>query len=69
MMAGLIEGINTLASWMFEAKHLVVFTGAGISTESSNLLPIAHPATASPREAHCFLAQGSASRSDTARCL
>jgi NAD-dependent deacetylase len=34
MMAGLIEMINTLASWMFEAKHLVVFTGAGISTES-----------------------------------
>ena len=33
-MAGLIERINTLASWMFEAKHLVVFTGAGISTES-----------------------------------
>ena len=26
--------INTLAGWMFEAKHLVVFTGAGISTES-----------------------------------
>jgi NAD-dependent SIR2 family protein deacetylase len=26
--------INTLAQWMFEAKHLVVFTGAGISTES-----------------------------------
>jgi len=34
MMAGLIEMINTLTSWMFEAKHLVVFTGAGISTES-----------------------------------
>src|SRR5512136_3222610 len=26
--------INTLAEWMIEAKHLVVFTGAGISTES-----------------------------------
>jgi len=26
--------LNTLAEWMFEAGHLVVFTGAGISTES-----------------------------------
>ena len=26
--------INTLAHWMFETKHLVVFTGAGISTDS-----------------------------------
>jgi NAD-dependent deacetylase len=26
--------INLLAKWMFEANHLVVFTGAGISTES-----------------------------------
>jgi len=26
--------IGTLAQWMFESKHLVVFTGAGISTES-----------------------------------
>ena len=26
--------IDTLAQWMFEAKHLIVFTGAGISTES-----------------------------------
>jgi NAD-dependent deacetylase len=34
MKAGFIERINTLASWMFEAKHLVIFTGAGISTES-----------------------------------
>jgi NAD-dependent SIR2 family protein deacetylase len=30
----LYERIKTLAQWMFEAKHLVVFTGAGISTES-----------------------------------
>jgi len=28
------QRIDTLAQWMFEAKHLVVFTGAGISTES-----------------------------------
>jgi len=28
------QRINTLAQWMFEAKHLVVFTGAGISTDS-----------------------------------
>ncbi len=26
--------INTLAEWIFEARHLVIFTGAGISTES-----------------------------------
>jgi NAD-dependent SIR2 family protein deacetylase len=26
--------LNTLAEWMFEARHLVIFTGAGISTES-----------------------------------
>lgn len=26
--------IETLAWWMYEARHLVVFTGAGISTES-----------------------------------
>ena len=26
--------INTLTEWMFEARHLVVFTGAGISTDS-----------------------------------
>jgi len=28
------DRINNLAQWMFEAKHLVIFTGAGISTES-----------------------------------
>jgi NAD-dependent SIR2 family protein deacetylase len=33
-MSDLETRINTLAQWMFEAKHLVVFTGAGISTES-----------------------------------
>jgi NAD-dependent SIR2 family protein deacetylase len=33
-MAELNERIETLAQWMFESKHLVVFTGAGISTES-----------------------------------
>ena len=32
--ADLKERINTLAQWMFEAKYLVMFTGAGISTES-----------------------------------
>jgi NAD-dependent SIR2 family protein deacetylase len=26
--------IQTLAEWLYESKHLVVFTGAGISTES-----------------------------------
>ena len=26
--------IQTLAQWLYEARHLVVFTGAGISTES-----------------------------------
>lgn len=30
----LSQRIETLARWMFESKHLVVFTGAGISTES-----------------------------------
>ena len=30
----LSERITTLVHWMFEAKHQVVFTGAGISTES-----------------------------------
>ncbi len=34
MVSDLSQRINTLAHWMFEAKHLVVFTGAGISTES-----------------------------------
>jgi NAD-dependent deacetylase len=33
-MADLIERINTLAQWMFDSEYLVVFTGAGISTES-----------------------------------
>jgi len=34
MLSDLDRQIKTLAQWMFEAKHLVVFTGAGISTES-----------------------------------
>ena len=34
MASDLSQRINTLAHWMFEAEHLVVFTGAGISTES-----------------------------------
>lgn len=34
MLVDLDTRINTLAEWMFGAKHLVVFTGAGISTES-----------------------------------
>jgi mono-ADP-ribosyltransferase sirtuin 6 len=33
-MTNLEQRIKTLVQWMFEAKHLVVFTGAGISTES-----------------------------------
>ena len=33
-MANLKERIRKLAQWMFESKYLVVFTGAGISTES-----------------------------------
>jgi mono-ADP-ribosyltransferase sirtuin 6 len=33
-MGNLEERIRTLAQWMFESKYLVVFTGAGISTES-----------------------------------
>ncbi len=34
MLVDLDTWINTLADWMFGAKHLVVFTGASISTES-----------------------------------
>jgi len=34
VLPNLDKRIQTLAQWMFEAKHLVVFTGAGISTES-----------------------------------
>ena len=26
--------IQTLAKWIYESRHLVVFTGAGITTES-----------------------------------
>ena len=33
-MLDLEKRIEALAQWMFESKHLVVFTGAGISTES-----------------------------------
>jgi len=33
-MKDLEERIKKLAKWMFETKYLVVFTGAGISTES-----------------------------------
>jgi len=33
-MENLEERIKKLAKWMFEAKYIVVFTGAGISTES-----------------------------------
>jgi len=34
VLLDLNERIKTLAHWMFEARYLVVFTGAGISTES-----------------------------------
>jgi NAD-dependent SIR2 family protein deacetylase len=34
MSSDLEQRIETLAQWMFEAEYLVVFTGAGISTES-----------------------------------
>ncbi len=33
-LSDLDQKIQTLAHWMFQSKHLVVFTGAGISTES-----------------------------------
>jgi hypothetical protein len=33
-MKDLEERIKQLPHWMFESKYLVVFTGAGISTES-----------------------------------
>ncbi len=34
VLSDLDKRINRLAQWMYEAKQLVVFTGAGISTES-----------------------------------
>lgn len=34
MEAGLSQRIDTLAQWLLASKYLVVFTGAGISTES-----------------------------------
>jgi len=34
VLSDLDKRIKLLAQWMFEAEHLVVFTGAGISTES-----------------------------------
>ena len=34
MPADLRERIETLAQWMYESTYLVVFTGAGVSTES-----------------------------------
>jgi NAD-dependent deacetylase len=34
MASDLSQRVNTLAQWMFESKYLVVFTGAGVSTES-----------------------------------
>jgi NAD-dependent SIR2 family protein deacetylase len=34
VLSDLDKRIETLVQWMFEAKHLVIFTGAGISTES-----------------------------------
>jgi NAD-dependent deacetylase len=33
-MTDLSKQIETLAQWMYESKYLVIFTGAGISTES-----------------------------------
>jgi NAD-dependent deacetylase len=34
MVKDLSQRINMLAEWMFFSRHLIVFTGAGISTES-----------------------------------
>jgi len=34
MKEDLEKKIHTLAQWLYESRHLVVFTGAGISTES-----------------------------------
>ena len=34
VLSDLDKRIKALAQWMYEAKRLVVFTGAGISTES-----------------------------------
>ncbi len=34
MATDLANRIETLAHWLFEARHMVVFTGAGISTDS-----------------------------------
>ena len=34
MSQNLDNRIQTLAQWLYEARYLVVFTGAGISTES-----------------------------------
>ena len=34
MTAALNQRIDTLANWMYESERMVVFTGAGISTES-----------------------------------
>ncbi len=34
MKGDLEKRIHTLAEWLYESRHLVVFTGAGISTES-----------------------------------
>jgi len=36
-MADLNERIDTLVQWMAQVKYLVVFTGAGISTDSGLL--------------------------------
>jgi len=34
MKEDLEKRIQILAEWLYESRHLVVFTGAGISTES-----------------------------------